>query len=230
MAEPESSFTPALFAFLRELRANNDRAWFQRNKQRYEDDVRAPVLRFIADVAPAMQRISRHIVADPRPVGGSMFRINRDTRFSKDKSPYKTNAAMSFAHALGHHAAGPGYYMSLAPDDVFAGGGIHMPDTAALTRIRDAIVADARGWKRVVGEPSFAPTFTPTGEMLKRAPAGYDPEHPCVEDLKRKSHIWHVVFTEADACAPDFLDRYVAACRTAAPFQRFLAEALGVPW
>ena len=227
---PAPHFSPALFEFLRELRANNDRAWFQGNKQRYEKDVRAPALRFVEAVGPALHGISRHVVADPRPVGGSLFRINRDIRFSADKSPYKTAVGMSFGHDRGREGAAPGYYLHLEPGESFAGGGVHMPDTATLTHIRDAIVADERTWKRVLDDPAFAPLFTPMTEMLKRAPAGYDPVHPQVEHLKRKSFTWHARFTEKQVCAADFIDRYVEVCRAASPFHKFLAKALGTAW
>jgi uncharacterized protein (TIGR02453 family) len=226
----KAHFTPALFDFLRELRANNDREWFQRNKARYESDVRAPALRFVADAGEGLHKISRHVVADPRPVGGSLFRINRDIRFSADKSPYKTAVGMSFGHDRGREGAAPGYYLHLEPGDSFAGGGVHMPDTPTLTRIRDAIVADTRGWGRVVGDPAFAPMFTSMGEVLKRAPQGYDANHPYVEHLKRKSMTWHVMFSERAVCAPDFMERFLDSCRTAAPFTRFLARALGAAW
>jgi len=225
-----SYFTPALFGFLRELAAHNNREWFQRNKARYETDVRTPAMRFITDVRPALRTISRHIVADPRPVGGSLFRIHRDIRFSSDKSPYKTAVGMSFGHDRGRDGPAPGYYLHLEPRQSFAGGGVHMPDTSTLTLIRDAIVADTRGWKRVVDDPDFAPAFTPMGDVLKRTPQGYDPGHPYVEHLKRKSFVWHVSFTEAEVCASDFMDGFVDACRRAAPFARFLARALGAAW
>jgi uncharacterized protein (TIGR02453 family) len=230
MAASRSSFSPALFDFLRELRANNDREWFQRNKERYESDVRAPALQFVTDVGPRLRTISKHVVADPRPVGGSMFRINRDIRFSTDKSPYKTAVGMSFGHDHGRDGPAPGYYLHLEPGESFAGGGVHMPDTATLNRVRDAIVADTRGWKRIVEDPAFAPMFTLMGEALKRVPQGYDPAHLYVEHLKRKGYTWHVMFTEADVCARDFMDRFVEACRTAAPLSRFLAKAVGVAW
>jgi uncharacterized protein (TIGR02453 family) len=223
-------FTPALFDFFRELRANNDREWFQRNKSRYEQDVRGPALRFIEAAGPGLRRISKHVVADPRPVGGSMFRINRDIRFSSDKSPYKTALGMSFGHDRGREGPAPGYYLHIAPDESFAGGGVHMPDTATLTRIRDAIVADARTWKRIVEAPEFAPMFTYYGELLKRAPQGYPADHPLVDHLRRKSFTWHTSFSEPQVCAPDFLDRFLDACRTANPYTRFLAAALGVAW
>jgi uncharacterized protein (TIGR02453 family) len=223
-------FSPALFAFLRQLKRNNNRDWFQKNKLRYERDVREPALRFIDDVGPGLKKLSSHLIADPRPVGGSLFRINRDIRFSADKSPYKTAVGMSFGHDRGRNGPAPGYYLQLGPGESFAGGGVHMPETATLTRIRDSIVGNTSAWKRIVSEAKFAPMFENMGDALKRAPQGYDPAHPFVEDLKRKSYVWHAIYSEADACAGDFMDRYLEACRTANPFTRFLATALGVPW
>jgi uncharacterized protein (TIGR02453 family) len=223
-------FSSALFDFLRELKAHNNRDWFQKNKSRYERDVRDAALRFIEDVAPRLSKLSPHLLADPRPVGGSLFRINRDIRFSADKSPYKTAVGMSFGHDRGGHDAAPGLYLQLAAGDSFAGGGVHMPETRTLNRIRDAIVRDPAAWKRVVSAPRFAPMVAERGETLKRAPQGYDPDHPFVDDLKRKSYVWHTMFSEREVCAPDFIEAYVDACRTANPFNRFLAAALGVPW
>jgi uncharacterized protein (TIGR02453 family) len=223
-------FTPALFDFLRQLKKNNNRDWFQKHKARYESDVRHPALRFISDVGPGLKKISPHLVADPRPVGGSLFRINRDIRFAADKSPYKPNVGMSFGHDQGREAAAPGLYLHLEPGESFAGGGIHMADNPTLNKVRDAIVADPNGWKRIVGGAQFAPLFTNMGEALKRAPQGYDPNHPLVEDLKRKGYTWHARFSEADVCRVDFLERYLEACRRAAPFSRFLARAVAADW
>ena len=109
----EPHFTPALFKFLRELNKNNTREWFQANKDRYETDVRNPMLGFIADFAPYLEGLSPQFVAEPRRSGGSMFRIHRDTRFSKDKSPYKTHAAAQFGHARGKDVHAPGFYLHL---------------------------------------------------------------------------------------------------------------------
>lgn len=229
MSAKQSHFTPALFDFLRQLKKNNNRDWFLKHKARYESDVRDPALRFISDAGPGLKKISPHLVADPRPVGGSLFRINRDIRFSADKSPYKPNVGMSFGHDDGREAGAPGFYLHIEPGESFAGGGIHMADNPTLNKVRDAIVADPSGWKRIVGA-QFAPLFTNMGEALKRAPQGYDPDHPLVEDLKRKGYTWHARFSETDVCRPDFLERYLGACRTAAPFSRFLARAVAADW
>jgi uncharacterized protein (TIGR02453 family) len=222
-------FTPALFEFLRDLKAHNNREWFQKNRSRFESLVRDPALAFIDDIGPALQQITPHLIADPRPVGGSLFRINRDVRFSPDKSPYKTSLAMSFGYGRTRHGPEPSFYLQLQPGETFAGGGIYMPDTPTLKRIRDAIVNESDSWKRVTGG-AFSPAVAPMGAMLKRPPQGYDADHPLIEDLKRKSYVWHVMFSEASVCASDFMESYVAACTAAAPFMRFLARAVGASW
>ena len=98
---PSAHFTPALFEFLADLAENNRREWFQANKDRYETHVKDALLDFVSDFGERLTGISPHMVADPRPSGGSMFRIYRDVRFSKDKSPYKTNAGVHFRHEVG---------------------------------------------------------------------------------------------------------------------------------
>ena len=127
-----SHFTPALFDFLAELAENNNRDWFQANRERYENDVREPMIEFIADFAERLETISQHMVADPRRSGGSMFRIYRDTRFSRDKSPYKTNVGAHFRHEVGREVHGPGFYLHLQPGHVFAAAGIWRPDSSTI--------------------------------------------------------------------------------------------------
>jgi len=118
-------FEPALFDFLRDLKQNNNREWFQKNKHIYESKVKQPLLEFIADFAPHLHKIHPRFVADPRPVGGSMFRIYRDVRFSEDKSPYKTQASAHFKH---HKASKdvhvPGFYLHLEPGQCFTAAGV----------------------------------------------------------------------------------------------------------
>ncbi len=206
-------FTPALFEFLRQLKKNNNRDWFQKNKARYEADVREPTLRFIEDAGPPLRKIS-----------------NRDIRFAKDKSPYKTAVGMSFYHDQGSHQVAPGYYLQLEPGTSFAGGGIHMADNKTLNRVRDLIVAEPAAWKKLTQTGKFAPMYAYMGESLKRAPQGYDPAHPLVEDLKRKGYGWHAMYTEKMVTSPDFLDQYVNDCRVASPFTALMARALGVGW
>ena len=222
--------TPALFAFLRELKANNERLWFEENKERYKSDVRDPVLDFIGAFAQPLSEISPHFVADPRASGGSLFRIYRDVRFSKDKTPYKTNVGAHFRHSAGKDAHAPGFYLHLEPQTCFAGCGIWRPDSRTLGKIRDAIVDRPEEWRAVTSKKDFCTTFEMMGESLKRPPRGYDPNHPLIEDLKRKDFIAITSFPEEDASRPDFIDQFAEIARKGSEFVKFLSQAVGVPY
>ena len=223
-------FTNDLFGFLHELQLNNNRDWFQANKARYQAVVLGPMTDFVADFGDFLPSISSHFVADPRTHGGSVFRIYRDVRFSKDKSPYKTHAAVHFRHETGREVHGPGFYLHLAPGEVYAGAGIWRPDSRTMAKVRDAIVADPAGWTRAISDQEFAAVFALEGESLKRPPRGYDPDHPLIDDLKRKDFVAATEFTEEEAVAADFIDMYADACRKATPFMGFLTTAVGLAW
>lgn len=219
-------FGPDLFRFLEELGANNNREWFAANKHRYESDVKEPMLRFINQFWARLRAMSPRFTADPRPVGGSMFRIHRDTRFSHDKSPYKTAAAAHFPHHdAGKDVHAPGFYLHLEPGNGLGGGGLWHPDGPALKKVRDRIVACSNEWKAIRDA-----RMAITGDALKRPPAGYDAGHPFIEDLKRKDFYTMTTFSESEVCGPDFMDRYTEACRAAAPLVKFLTTAVGLPW
>ena len=220
----------ALFDFLRELKANNERPWFEANKARYRAEVRDPMLDFIQAFAEPLAEISPHFRADPRPSGGSLFRIYRDTRFSKDKTPYKTNVGAHFRHEAGKDAHAPGFYLHLEPEMCFAGCGIWHPDGPTLGKIRDAIVERPEEWTRITASDAFCRTFRLAGEALKRSPRGYDPEHPLIEDLKRKDFVAITDIPEAHTIRPDFLERYAAMARAGGALTAFLCRAVGVPF
>ena len=235
MARPSTqaatrSFGPELFRFLLDLKACNTREWFAGNKDRYEDEVRGPALDFVVEFAPHLQQISLHFVADTRPSGGSLFRIHRDTRFSKDKSPYKTYTGIQFRHELGRDAHAPGFYLHLEPKAVFAGAGVWHPDGPALGTIRDAIVADPDAWRSATSGKRFRERLELGGDSLKRAPAGYDPEHPLIEDLKRKDFICFRALEEREVCNPGFAEELAGIFGDASPLVRFLCSALDVPY
>lgn len=219
-------FTPELFRFLAQLKRNNRREWFEANRARYLEHVRDPMLHFIADLAPRLARISPHFVADPAPVGGSMFRIHRDVRFAKDKRPYKTAATARFPHERGKDVHTPGWYLHLEPGGVYVGTGIWHPDTPTLNRIRRAIVDDPAAWKRVRTNRALRAAHEWSGDSLKRPPRGFDADHPFVEDLMRKDIVTFAELDEKDACAPRFLERFTTLCRGSAPLVRFLCGAL----
>jgi uncharacterized protein (TIGR02453 family) len=222
-------FTPALFTFLTELRLHNDREWFARNRERYLRDVRDPMLRFIAGFAPVLKKLAPRLVADPRPVGGSLFRIHRDTRFSGDKTPYKTNVAAHFRHEAGRDVHGPAYYVSLDPDEVHVGGGVWHPEADALLAIRKAILAKAAAWRRVTGTPAMR-ELEVWGESLKRTPRGFPEDHPMDELLRRKDFAWGLTLREKDALSPRFPERVAEVYRAMVPAMKLLADAVRLPW
>jgi len=219
-------FSRGTFQFLRDLKENNDRAWFAQNKSRYEDLVKDPALRVIADFAPELQRLSPHFMATPR----SLFRIYRDTRFSKDKSPYKTATGIHFRHERSKDAHAPGYYLHIEPGEVFAGVGIWRPGAPALLAIREHIVAEPDAWKRASRAKRFTETLAMEGDRLKRPPKGFDPEHALVEDLKWKDYIGVARLSQSFATSPDLPKELVKVFETGTPFMRFLCDALGVPF
>ena len=224
MASRGGHFSPEIFRFLRELKKNNSRDWFQKNRERYETGLREPCLAFVSDAGPLLRGISREIVADPRPVGGSLFRIFRDTRFSKDKSPYKTHAGMYFPVRGGKDVHTPGFYLHLEPGGCFAAAGLWHGDAAALAKVRGAIVERPNDWKRARGR------LTLTGDALQRPPRGYDAAHPFIEDIKRKDFITSIRFTDKEVTGPRFLSVFAATCRKMSPLPKFLAGALDLPW
>ncbi len=216
------------FAFFKELAKHNERAWFEANKQRYKDVVVNPLSDFMSAIAPRVAKISKQIVVDPRPNGGSMFRIYRDVRFGKDKRPYKENAGCQFRHALGKDAHAPGFYMHFAVDEVFFGGGLWMPEPDALNKIRHAIAGDAKAWKKIVGDKAFAKTFGGVrGDALSRPPKGFDADHACIDDIKRKSFFAMHESSAKIAQSPALLDEVEATFKTAKPLMKFLCDAVG---
>ena len=217
---------PELFAFLRDLKENNNRDWFQENKDRFEEELREPLLHFIREFEPHLAEISPYFLALAKKSGGSLFRIYRDVRFGKDKTPYKTNAALHFRHENGKDAHCPGFYLHLDPNECFCGAGIWRPDSPSLRSIREAIVEKPKEWAKVIGNPNFQLQ----GDSLKRAPKGFDPEHPLIEDLKRKDHMAVINLSIKDVMKKNFLDTYVEHCVQMAPYVEFIARSVGQPF
>jgi uncharacterized protein (TIGR02453 family) len=225
-----SYFTPATFAFLRDLSANNDREWFAANKNRYIEHVQEPALDFITAFAKPLAKVSPHFVADARVVGGSLFRIHRDTRFSKDKTPYKENTGVQFRHEAAKDAHAPGYYLHIQPGECFMGVGLWRPETPLAEAIRGRIVEDPEGWRKAAHGKKFSETFALGGDSLVRTPRPYDPDHRFAADLRRKDFIASVRLSEKQITDGGFLNEFTGLCRTATPFMRFLCQAVGVPF
>lgn len=219
------------FDFFVELKENNNRAWFEDNKPRYQESVQEPLLCFVEDMAPRLKKISKHFVADPRKNRGSVFRIYRDVRFSKDKTPYKTHGAIQFRHARGKDAHAPGFYVHLAPDEIRYGGGVWTPAAPALLKIREAIRDTPKAWTKIVEHPDFKNHFDHLrGDSLTRPPKGFSHDDPCLEYLKRKSFFAMAKGKKTATRKTQFLDDVEQAMIKAKPMMKFLTNAVGAPF
>ena len=231
MASDFKGLPKDFFTFFKELKANNERPWFEENKERYKASVVAPMSDFIAAMAPRLGKISKHFVADPRPNGGSMFRIYRDVRFAKDKRPYREHAACHFRHANAKNVHAPGFYMHFAPDEVRFGGGMWMLEPEPLSQVRQAIASDAKGWRKVVDDKGFKAKFDGIhGDALARPPRGFDAEHPYIDDIKRKSFFAMSETTPKTAQSPALLDEIESSFKAARPLMKFLCDAVDAPY
>lgn len=213
--------------FLRDLAANNNRDWFDANRTRYERELREPAMEFISAVGAQLAEFSPHLVADERKSGGSLMRIFRDTRFGADKTPYKTNVGIRFAHADKGDVHAPGLYVHLALDECFLGAGAWRPEPEPLAAIRNAIADQPARWSAALAEPGFKADWRLGGESLKRVPRGFDASLAVADDLKRRDFI-------AIADLPrDWLGRSDLAALVMKRFAgareltRFLTEAVG---
>lgn len=221
-----TGFPTDALAFLRELERNNDRAWFEQQRARYESSVRAPALAFIAAMAPELAKISKHFVADPR----SLMRIHRDVRFSADKSPYKTNIGIQFRHTAGKDVHAPGIYFHIEPGRCFVGAGLWHPEPEALAGIRNRIALRAKDWQRVRHDEKFTKAWKPSGESLSRPPKGFDPEHVHIDDLKRKDHIAVADLAVKELGRADLPKQLAKRLASARDYLAFLCAATGQPF
>ena len=221
-----SYFTRDTLDFLTELEANNDKAWFDAQRGRYQQQLREPFVRFIRDVTPHLQAVSRHYRGDDRLNGGSLFRIHRDTRFSNNKLPYKTWGGARFWHDEGGRGGSPVYYLHVQPDNSFMGAGVWHPDADTLRRIRHFLHHNPNTWLDLVSDPAFCKRFELGGDSLKRMPRGFEPDDPVAEHLKRKDFVISTRLSDADVLRDDLPAFYGQLAREAGPFMDYLCAAL----
>jgi uncharacterized protein (TIGR02453 family) len=217
-------------AFLEELDANNNREWFAENKPRYEEQVLDVALRFIQSMQKPLAEIAPHFTAIPQRVGGSLMRVYRDTRFSKNKLPYKTNIGIQFRHEMAKDVHSPGYYVHIDPNQVFVGVGMWRPASEALRAIRERIGARPAEWGRVRSDSKFRRNFDLGGETLSRPPRGFDKDHEHIEDVKRKSFIAVRNLDVEDSLSPQFQRKVESSFNAGKPLMQFLCKAVGVPF
>ena len=230
MTDEFAGFRPTLLEFLAELERNNRRDWFAANKRRYEQEVVMPSLAFISAMAAELERFAPRFRALPLRSGGSLMRIYRDTRFTRDKRPYKTNLGIQFRHEQGDDVHAPAYYFHVDAREVFVGVGAWRPPAQALTAIREHIHRNPRDWIAARDEPAFAARFALSGESLVRPPKGYGGKHPLIGDLKRKSFIAVHGLEHADLWDHGLVGKVAGASSSASPFMKFLCEAVGTPF
>ena len=221
-------FTSETFTFLGALAENNNREWFEAHKQDYETAVRTPALALIDLLAGDLALISPHFSAIAKKAGGSLMRIHRDTRFTRDKRPYKTNIGIHIRHEVGKDVHAPGYYIHIEPDECFIGVGIWRPDGDVLAKIRDAIVENDKAWLTVRDDKTFRRHFTLRGEALTRPPRGYAKDHPLIDDLKRKDFIAVANYDDRRVKSKNFLSDVIQDFKRATPYMRFLCKALAL--
>lgn len=216
-------FTPKSLSFLRSLKRNNDRDWFRERKDQYDEHLKVPMIALIEQLATDFQAFAPELVATPKCI----FRIYRDTRFSDDKTPLKTNIAASFPwRGLPRHQ-GAGLYIEVAPGWVWVGGGMWAPDTSALAVVREHIAANHRRLRAMVDSPGFRKAVgTLEGSKLQRVPRGYAKDHPAAELLRHRQFLAAREFAPEFAFDPKFYAGVLGVFKHVAPLIRFLNEPL----
>ncbi|PUB81700.1 MAG: TIGR02453 family protein [gamma proteobacterium symbiont of Ctena orbiculata] len=221
-------FPQQTLPFLTALAQNNDRTWFADNKQHYESYIREPALVFIEEMAPKLRGISGQFRAVAKKTGGSLMRVYRDTRFSKDKRPYKTNIGIQFRHNLGKDIHAPGFYLHIEPGDCFIGAGIWHPEPKTLAKIRNFITDNPAAWQAALKEGPFRKHFQLAGDSLVRPPRGFAADHPLIEDLKRKDFIALKAFDADEINKPSFCNFVTRGFKQTDSLMRYLCTAVEV--
>ena len=219
-------FTDQTFKFLRGLARHNDRAWFHAHKAAWLEHVRDPALRLVADLQPPLREVTAHYRADPKPVGGSLFRIQRDTRFANDKTPYKTHVGLRFFHARGRDIEAPSYYLHVQPGNCFIGAGFWHPEAPTLRRLRQFLHDNPAAWTAATRTPAFRRKYELWGDSLVRPPSGYPADHPLIEDLKRKSFVALAPIEDAVVLGSRLRQAVAAHFEATAPLVDYLCAGL----
>ena len=222
MSQPR--FSPKALAFLRGLKRNNNRDWFNARKNEYEQLLKVPMLDVIQQFAIDFGYAAPELSATPK----SMFRIYRDTRFSDNKTPYKTHIAAMFPNKRLPKLGGAGLYFEITPAWVWAGGGLYTPETPILQKAREHIASNLRQFRTIVESPVFRKKVGTLdgGEKLQRVPRGFAPDHPAAEYLKYRMFVVGREFPAAFATSPRFYPDLLNLFKQMLPLVRFLNEPL----
>jgi uncharacterized protein (TIGR02453 family) len=228
---PTDRLPAASLAFLEDLAAHNDRAWFDANRGRCETDLVLPARALVRDVLARLARPFPKVTGSDAKSGGSLTRLHRDTRFGKDPRPFHSHLGMHFWHAKGRKMEVPGFFVRVAPDEVLVATGMHAPEPPDLARIRKAIDEDPKGWERASRAAAFRKAWGGLeGESLKRVPAPFPADHRDASDLRRKDFTAFARWKPAEATRAGFSARLVSQWESSEPLMAFLCRALRLPW
>ncbi|CAN5622622.1 DUF2461 domain-containing protein [soil metagenome] len=220
-------FTDKSLRFLRGLARHNDRAWFHAHRSDYEQHVREPFQRLLGDLQPDLHAVSELYRADPRSVGGSLFRIQRDTRFSGDKAPYKAWQGARLFHARSREVPAPSFYLHVQPGRCFVGAGLWHPDTATQRRVRQFIFDNPGSWQSAVHAPGFRRRYAlEDTEMLVRPPRGFPPDFAFIDDLRHRNFVASRVIADATMTGPRLRTVLARDLQALAPLVDYLCAAL----
>jgi uncharacterized protein (TIGR02453 family) len=219
---PFTGFPKDMLRFFKDLKANNTREWFLGNKSRYEQSVREPMLGLLADLADRLRAVDGDIELDPKK---ALYRINRDVRFSADKSPYKTNTAAAFTLQGYDRKVDAAFYFHIMPGEVGVGGGLYAPSGEQLKKLRPAIATSPDELRAILADKSFVKYFGQlTGESLARVPQGYEKDHPASDLLMRKQFLAWTELPIKSLDGAGFADTLVEHFTAMIPFIRFLLK------
>ena len=222
-----SYFTDRSLKFLRALARHNERAWFQAHRHEYETHVREPFQRLLGDLQAPLARVSAHFRSDPAKVGGSLFRIHRDTRYANDKSPYKRWQGAKLFHARHREVPAPSWYIHLQPGENFLAAGIWHPETPVLRRIRQFLVDNPQGWGRAAHDPALCRRWSLSADdMLVRVPRGYPDDFDYRDDLRRRNFVILRPLDDATMAGPRLRQTIARELAATAPFIDYLCAAL----
>ena len=220
-------FEQAAFKFLRGLARHNSREWFLAHKTDYDARVRVPFQRLLTDLQPALAGVSEHYRAEPKAVGGSLFRIQRDTRFANDKTPYKPWQGARLFHARGRQVEAPSFYIHLQPGNCFVGAGLWHPQGETLRRVRHFIVDNPGSWKAAAHAPAFRRRYDlDEDEMLVRPPRGFPADFAFIDDLRHKNFVALRAIDDDVVLGPRLRQVLAADLVALAPFVDYLCAAL----
>ena len=225
-----SGFPVDTLEFLSDLRDNNQREWFAANRERYDASVLEPALQLIRSLERPLARVAPMLRVEAKKMGGSLMRIYKDTRFSKDKTPYKTNIGIQFRHQLGGDVHAPGVYVHIAPEECFLGVGTWRPPSDSLRMIRQHIAEHGQLWRKIWNNKQLKATFSQYDDRLKAVPRGFDRAHPLIDQLRLQSFIATAPLSRQQIESPHLLEIIPDYIRAGKPLMRGLCAALEQPW